>query len=92
MDDTSPRVFPSMKSVKTFGVRKRDSTPKLLFGEKRPDVFQRCPQMKRVDRRQADKVEVCFRASKADKKIIGAVVTRTRVWETKKGRRGMWGH
>ena len=35
--------------------------------------------MKSVDRRQADKVEVCFVASKADKKRIVAVVTRTRV-------------
>ena len=33
--------------------------------------------MKWVDRWQADKVEVCFEASKADKKIIGEVVTRT---------------
>ena len=33
--------------------------------------------MKWLDRRQADKVEICFRASKADKKRIGAVVTRT---------------
>ena len=35
--------------------------------------------MKWVDRRQENKFEVCFRASKAEKKIIGAVVTRTRV-------------
>ena len=35
--------------------------------------------MKWLDGRQADKVEVCFVASKADKNIIGAVVTRTRV-------------
>ena len=79
MDETSSRVFPSMQSVRTLGVRERDGTSRLLFGQKRPDVFQGCPQMKWVDRRQADKVEVCFRAPKADKKKIRAVVTRKRV-------------
>ena len=64
----------SMQSVRTLGVRERDGTSRLLFGQKRPGVFQRCPQTKWVDRRQADKVEAYFRASKADKKIIGAVV------------------
>ena len=42
--------------------------------------------MKWVDKRQADKVEVCFGASMVDKKRTGAVVTRTRVYETKRGR------
>ena len=79
MDETSPRVFASMQSVRTLGVREQDGTFRLLFGQKRPDIFQRCPQMKCVDRRQADKVEVCFVASKADKKGIGVEVTRTRV-------------
>ena len=79
MDETSSHVFPSMQSVRTLGVRERDGTSSLLFGQTRPDVFQRCPQMKWKDRRQADKVEVCFVASKADKKIVGAVMTRTRV-------------
>ena len=68
-----------MQSVRTLGVRERDGTSTLLFGQKRPDVFQRCPQMKWVYRRQADKVEVGFVASKADKKRIGAVMTRARV-------------
>ena len=66
-----------MQSVRTLGVRELEGTPKLLFGQKRPDVFQRCPQMKWVDRRQADNIEICFRASKADKKIIVEVGTRT---------------
>ena len=67
-----------MQSVRTPGVRERESTSKLLFGQKRPDVFQRCPQLKWVDRRQADKIEVCFRESKVDKKrIIVEVGTRT---------------
>ena len=35
--------------------------------------------MKRVDRWQADKVEVCFEALKADVKIIRTVVTKPRV-------------
>ena len=79
MDETSSHVFPSVQSVRTLGVRERDGTSRLLFGQTRPDVFQRCPQMKWMDRRQADKVEVCFVASMADKKIVGAVMTRTRV-------------
>ena len=66
-----------MQSVRTLGVQEREDTSKLLFGQKRPDVFQRCPQMKWVDGRQADKIEVCFRASKADKKRIVEVGTRT---------------
>ena len=53
--------------------------PDYCFGQKRPDVFQRCPEPKWVNRRQADKIEVCFRTSKAYEKKIGAVVTRTRV-------------
>ena len=68
-----------MQSVRTLGVRERDGTSRLLFGQKRSDVFQKCPQIKWVDRPHADKVEVCFGASKVDRKRIGAVVTRTRV-------------
>ena len=79
MDETSPLVFSSMQSVGTLGVREREVTSILLFGQKRLDIFQRCPQMKWVGRQQADKVEVSFVASKVDKNRIGAVVTRTRV-------------
>ena len=79
MDETSPRVFASMQSVRTLGEREQDGTSRLLFGQKRPDVFERCPQIKWVDRRQVDKVEVCCGASKAVKKIIGVVMTRTPV-------------
>ena len=51
--------------------------------------FKGVQQLKWVDRREADKVEICFRASKADQKRIGAVVTRTRVQQTeKRGGRG----
>ena len=39
--------------------------------------FRGVQQLKWVDRREADKVEICFRASEADQKRIGAVVTRT---------------
>ena len=46
--------------------------------------FKDVQQLKWVDRREADKVEICFRASKADQKRIGAVVTRTRVQQTEK--------
>ena len=45
-------------------------------------------QLKWVDRRETDKVEICFRASKAEQKRIGAVVTRTRVQQTKRARGG----
>ena len=47
-----------MQRVRTLGVREREGTSRLLFGQNRPEVFQRCPQMKWVDRRQDDKVEV----------------------------------
>ena len=66
-----------MQSVRTLGVRELEGASKLLFGQKRSDVFQRCLQMKWVDRRQTDNIEVCFRASKADKKRIVEVETRT---------------
>ena len=39
-------------------------------------------QVKWSERREADRVEVCFRASKADNKRLGAVVTRTRSKQT----------
>ena len=48
--------------------------------------FKGVQQVKWVDRREADKVEICFRASKADQKRIGAVVARTRVQQTEKRR------
>ena len=79
MDETICLVRPSMQSVRTLGAREREGTFRLLFGQERPGVFRRCPQMEWVDRLQADKVDICFRASKADKKRIGAVMTRTRV-------------
>ena len=46
--------------------------------------FKGVQQLKWVDRREADKVEICFRASTADQKRIGALVTRTRVQQTEK--------
>ena len=46
--------------------------------------FKGVQQLKWVDRREADKVEICFRVSKADQKRIGAVVTRTRGQQTEK--------
>ena len=46
--------------------------------------FKGVQQLKWVDRREVDKVEICFRASNADQKRIGAVVTRTRVQQTEK--------
>ena len=55
--------------------------------------FRGVQQLKWVERREADKVEVCFRASKADQKRIEAVSTRTQVHQTEKKRGGeMWGH
>ena len=53
--------------------------------------FKGVQQLKWVDRREADKVEICFRASKANQKRIGAVVTRTRVQQTEKRGGGRWG-
>ena len=47
--------------------------------------FRGAQQLKWVDRRDADKVEIWFRASKADQKSLGAVVTMTRVQQTEKG-------
>ena len=54
--------------------------------------FKGVQQLKWVDRREADKVEIWFRASKADHKSLGAVVTRTRVQQTEKRGGGVRGH
>ena len=50
--------------------------------------FRGVQLLKWVDRREADKVDIWFRASKADQKRIEAMATR--IWEqqTKKGRGG----
>ena len=44
--------------------------------------FRGVQQLKWVDRREADKVKIRFRASKTDEKRTGAVVTNTRVQQT----------
>ena len=53
--------------------------------------FKGVQQLKWVDRREADKVEIWFRASKADQKSLEAVVTRTRVQQTEKRGGGFGG-
>ena len=79
MERAGPVTPPSLSSFRNLGLRERAGALRGLLASRGDITF--CngpPRLVGSDRKRADKVEVLFRASKADKKRAGATITRTR--------------
>ena len=76
LDGISLVVLAVLQSVRTLGVRDRAGAFRFLLDKGGPEFFPGVERLAWQDRRRADRVEITFRASKADQKHLGAVVSR----------------